>query len=86
MGEEICLNCLYDREVVSYNINGKCDKCGSTTFIKKELELSQDDWNLIDEAICLAMAQMTMKDIRGDLPPTAKVKLERYRELRKALP
>lgn len=48
--------------------------------------LTRDEWELIDEAICLAMAEMTMKDVRGDLSLEDKVKLERYKVLRKALP
>lgn len=33
MTEEICSSCWYDKEIIIYNVNGKCDNCGGVVWI-----------------------------------------------------
>ena len=46
--DEICEACWYQNEKIRYNINGKCDTCGGTSFIDPG---TSDDRNLIQEKI-----------------------------------
>jgi hypothetical protein len=38
---EICSQCWYQNECVTYNVNGRCDRCGGTDWI--DAGITQED-------------------------------------------
>lgn len=50
-----------------------------------EILLNDEELEAIDTAICLTLAEMSLKDVRGDLSPENKKRMEILRDLRKRL-